>query len=75
MRSSGSLADVIHRLSLPTHALGEVQDLLHEVVSLRSQDDAAFSRGSLKDVVGLLLEVYRSVFRLFLAMGIHVKGY
>lgn len=70
MRSSSSLADVIRRLSLPALPLSEVQDLLREIVLLRNHDDAASSRSSLKEVVGLLLEVYRSVFRLPIGMGI-----
>lgn len=59
MRSSGSLADFIHRLSLPPHPLGDLQDLLRELALLIKQDDTNSSRSALKDVVGFFLEVYR----------------
>lgn len=61
MRSSGSLSDVIHRLSLPSHPLSELQDLLRELALLIKQEDTNSSRSALKDVVGFFLEAYRCV--------------
>lgn len=74
LRSGGSVSDVIHRLALPSHPLSEVYDLLREVTLLLKPEDTGYDQRSMKDVVGLLLEVYRYVHTFHLCQTLLVDG-
>ncbi|KAI0054153.1 hypothetical protein FA95DRAFT_1480491 [Auriscalpium vulgare] len=60
IRSRQTVADIIHRLSLPSTPLAEVEDVLFRAISgLEGRDDGLRSL-RLHDFLGVLVEVYRT---------------